>query len=166
MGLGKTVQAIAAAEIMARLFGVGRVLVVCATSLKHQWQREIERFCTRTVDVIVGLRPRRERGFATSTFFKVMNYDTVHRELDMNRNLDQIGKTLQPILIRRHKQEVLEQLPGRIDNQIFVQMTPLQRKLHDENLEIVARIVMKWRDRRFLSESDRQKLMIALQRMR
>ncbi len=47
MGLGKTIQAIAAAEILARLFGVERVLIVCPTSLKHQWQREIERFCGR-----------------------------------------------------------------------------------------------------------------------
>jgi len=38
MGLGKTIQAIAAVEIMAELFGVERVLVVCPTSLKHQWQ--------------------------------------------------------------------------------------------------------------------------------
>ncbi len=250
MGLGKTVQAIAAAEIMARLFGVARVLVVCPTSLKHQWEREIARFCERTVEVIVGLRHRRERGFATNTFFKVMNYDTVHRDLDLignwspdlvildeaqriknwetrtarsvkqiqsayaivltgtplenrleelisivqfvdlyrlgptfklldehqvrdevgkvtgYRDLDRIGKTLEPILIRRHKQEVLDQLPARIDNQIFVQMTRQQRDLHDENGEIVARIVQKWRERRFLSESDRQKLMIALQRMR
>src|SRR5213079_1411176 len=56
MGLGKTVQAIAAAEIMARLFGVQRVLVICPTSLKHQWQREIERFVDRSVEVVGGLR--------------------------------------------------------------------------------------------------------------
>ncbi len=43
MGLGKTVQAIAAAEIMARECGVERVLVVCPTSLEHQWEREIAR---------------------------------------------------------------------------------------------------------------------------
>src|SRR5439155_11843797 len=52
MGLGKTIQALAAAEIMARLFGVERVLVVCPTSLKHQWQREIERFADRPALVI------------------------------------------------------------------------------------------------------------------
>ena len=64
MGLGKTIQALAAAEIMARLFGVERVLIVCPTSLKHQWQREIERFTGRSVEVIGGLRPRRAAGFA------------------------------------------------------------------------------------------------------
>ena len=56
MGLGKTAQAIAAAEIMARLYGVERVLVVCPTSLKHQWQREIEHFVGRPVEVVNGLR--------------------------------------------------------------------------------------------------------------
>ena len=48
MGLGKTIQAIAAAEIMARHFGVERVLIVCPTSLKHQWEREIEKFTDRS----------------------------------------------------------------------------------------------------------------------
>src|SRR5205823_9357288 len=40
------------------------------------------------------------------------------------------------------------------------------RQQHDENGDLVARIVTKWRTYRFLSEADRQKLMIALQRMR
>src|SRR5262249_9229325 len=66
-----------------RLFGVERVLVICPTSLKHQWQREIERLVRRPVAVINGLRPRRERGFAADSFFKVMNYDTVHTDLDL-----------------------------------------------------------------------------------
>src|SRR5262249_34948959 len=58
MGLGKTVQAIAAAEMMAKLYGVERVLIVCPTSLKHQWEREIERFIGRPAQVIGGLLPR------------------------------------------------------------------------------------------------------------
>src|SRR5205807_3785612 len=234
MGLGKTIQAIAAAEIMARLYGVERVLIICPTSLKHQWQREIERFSTRSAQTISGLRDRREKGFATKTFFKITNYDPVHRDLDLiadwapdlvildeaqriknwstrtarsvkqvaspyalvltgtplenrleelisivqfvdqyrlgptfrllhehqlrdevgkvigYRDLDRIGKTLEPILVRRHKDEVLDQLPERIDSNVFVPMTELQMKHHGENLEIVARIVQKWRRYRFL----------------
>jgi superfamily II DNA or RNA helicase len=250
MGLGKTVQALAAAEIMARLFGVERVLIVCPTSLKYQWQREIARFTDRTVEVIGGLRPRRELHFRADAFFKVTNYDTIYRDLDLiqawapdlvildeaqriknwstrtarsvkkisspfavvltgtpleNRleelisivqfvdryrlgptfrllhehqvrdpvgkvvgytALDKIGKTLEPVLIRRHKDQVLDQLPPRIDTNLFVPMTELQRKHHSENQEIVARIVQKWRRYRFLSEADKRKLMIALQFMR
>jgi superfamily II DNA or RNA helicase len=251
MGLGKTVQAIAAAEIMARQFGVERVLVVCPTSLKHQWQREIEKFADRKADVIGGLRPRRADGFAgRDAFFKITNYDTVHADLDLieswapdlvildeaqriknwstrvarsvkriqspyaivltgtplenrleelvsivqfvdlyrlgptfrllhdhqklddvgkvvgYRDLDRIGQTLAPVLLRRQKDHVLDQLPERIDNTLFVPMTEYQRTLHTENQEIVARIVQKWRRYRFLTEADKQRLMIALQRMR
>jgi len=250
MGLGKTVQAIAAAEIMARLFGVERVLVICPTSLKHQWEREIERCCERSVTVINGLRHQREPGYKADTFFKITNYDTVYRDLDLiqswspdlvildeaqriknwntrtarhvkritspyalvltgtpleNRleelisivqfvdrfrlgptfrllaehqlrdeygkvigytGLDRIGKTLEPILVRRHKAEVLDQLPERIDSNLFVPMTDQQRQQHTENMEIVARIVHKWRTYRFLSEADQRRLMIALLRMR
>jgi superfamily II DNA or RNA helicase len=250
MGLGKTVQAIATAEVMAKLFGVERVLVVCPTSLKHQWQREIERCVPRSVQVIGGMRGRREVQFAAEAFYKVTNYDTVYRDLDLieawgpdlvvldeaqriknwntrtarsvkkiaapyavvltgtplenrleelisivqfvdryrlgptfrllhehqvrdevgkvvgYRDLDRIGKTLEPILVRRHKEEVLDQLPERIDSNVFVPMTELQMKHHSENLEVVARIVYKWRRYRFLSEADQRRLMIALQRMR
>jgi len=39
MGLGKTIQAIAVAEILQRHFDVSKVLVICPTSLKYQWQQ-------------------------------------------------------------------------------------------------------------------------------
>lgn len=83
MGLGKTIQAIAAAEIMAALLGVERVLVVCPTSLKHQWQREIESFSKRPARVIEGLRPARDAAYGSDEFFKITNYDSVHADLDL-----------------------------------------------------------------------------------
>jgi superfamily II DNA or RNA helicase len=251
MGLGKTVQAIAAAEIMAKLFGVERVLIVCPTSLKHQWQREIEKFTGRTAQVIGGLKPARVEGFAAKEpFFKITNYDTVHIDLDNisawapdlvvldeaqriknwstrvarsvkkiqspyaivltgtpleNRleelvsivqfvdlfrlgptfrllhdhqehdevgkvigykNLNKIGETLSPVLLRRQKDQVLDQLPERIDNTVFVPMTEYQRQLHTEGREVVAKIVAKWRRFRFLTEADKHRLMAGLQQMR
>ncbi len=251
MGLGKTIQALAAAEIMARQMGVERVLIVCPTSLKHQWEREIARFTDRRAVVIAGLRARREQQYsAPDCFFKITNYDTVHADLDLiarwspdlvildeaqriknwntrtarsakriaspyaivltgtplenrleelvsivafvdkhrlgptfrfladhqmrnehgkvvgYRDLDRIGKTLAPVLIRRSKAQVLKQLPDRLDKNFFVPMTPQQRVHHEENREVVARIVAKWRRYKFLSEADQRRLMIALQNMR
>jgi superfamily II DNA or RNA helicase len=251
MGLGKTIQAIAAAEMMAMRLGVERVLVICPTSLKHQWKREIEKFTDRSVEVVNGLRTRRQECFAApGNFFKITNYDTVYADLDLieawkpdlvildeaqriknwstrvarsvkkinsayaivltgtpleNRleelvsivqfvdryrlgptfrllnehqkvdevgkvvgyqNLDRIGQTLEPVLIRRQKDHVLSQLPERIDSNIFVPMTEEQRKHHRENQELVASIVQKWRRHKFLTESDRRKLMAGLQNMR
>src|ERR1019366_7576822 len=59
--------------------------------------------------------------------------------------LDQIGKTLAPILLRRKKDDVLDQLPERCDKNLFVPMTPQQQQMHDDNRATVARIVQKWR---------------------
>jgi hypothetical protein len=64
MGLGKTIQAIAATELFARHFGAERVLIVCPTSLKHQWQKEIARFTGRQAQVIGGLRAARLEQYA------------------------------------------------------------------------------------------------------
>ena len=223
MGLGKTAQAIAAAEVMAKLHGVERVLIVCPTSLKHQWKNEIQRFTGRTARVVEGMKLRRDEAFAdTAAFFKITNYDTVHADVDAiaawgpdlvildeaqriknwatraarsvkqirsphaivltgtplenrleelisivqfvdphrlgptfrllhehqirdevgkvtgYRELNRLGETLAPVLIRRRKDQVLTQLPERIESTVFVPMTPLQRDIHTENKEEVA----------------------------
>ena len=211
---------------MGQLFGVERVLIVCPTSLKHQWKNEIGRFIERTALVVQGMKTQRAAAFADpAPFFKITNYDTVYMDLDAiaawgpdlvildeaqriknwatrtarsvkqirspyavvltgtplenrleelvsivqfidlhrlgptfklmdshqirdengrvigYRNLDKLGETLAPILIRRRKDQVLKQLPERIESTVFVPMTELQRELHDENKDEVARLV-------------------------
>ncbi len=250
MGLGKTVQAIAAAELFARHFGVSRVLVVCPTSLKHQWKSEFARFTERKAQVIHGLRPLRQAQYRDDVFCKITNYETLARDADLiaawapelviadeaqriknwntiaaralkriaspyavvltgtplenrleelvsiiqfvdqhrlgptwrlldehqqhdeagrvigYRALDRIGQTLAPVMLRRRKAEVLTQLPERVDNRIFVPLTPQQRVHHDENGYIVTRIVSRWRQTSYLSDSDQRRLQCALQAMR
>ncbi len=83
MGLGKTVQAIAAAELMARHFGVQRVLVVCPTSLKHQWKAEFAKFADRLAQVIHGLRAQRQGQYAEDTFCRIINYEMLARDADL-----------------------------------------------------------------------------------
>ena len=70
MGLGKTIQAIAAAEILAREFGIERVLVICPTSLKHQWKQEIEKFSERSASVIGGPTHVRRSGYGAEGFLR------------------------------------------------------------------------------------------------
>jgi superfamily II DNA or RNA helicase len=250
MGLGKTIQAIAATEILARTVGVERVLIICPTSLKYQWNQEIGKFAPRSVAVVEGSRAARAAAYAAATFYKITNYDVVHPDLDEirrwapdlvildeaqriknwktrtawtikrlpcehafvltgtplenrleelyfivefvdrfrlgplfrflaehqivddtgrvvgYRRLAEIAETLKPILLRRGKSEVLHELPERMDKTLFVPMTVPQSQYHEENREIVARIVAKWRRLRFLSEADQRRLMIALQNMR
>ena len=250
MGLGKTIEAIAAVEILARTAGLERVLIVSPTSLKYQWKQEIEKFCGRSVVVVEGGTAKRAERYASDSFYKVTNYDVIHRDLAAvvkwapemiildeaqriknwntrraksvkkldskyaivltgtpleNRleelhsivefvdrfhlgplfrflaehqhvdehgqvigyhNLSKIAESLEPILVRRTKSEVLKELPERLEKNYFVPMTPEQMKHHEENRETVARVVAKWRRFGFLSETDQRILMIALQNMR
>jgi superfamily II DNA or RNA helicase len=250
MGLGKTAQAIAAAELLARHFGLRRVLVVCPTSLKHQWKNEFARFTERTAQVVGGLRAQRELQYAEEAYCKIVHYETLARDADLiaawspdlviadeaqriknwntiaartlkrisspyavvltgtplenrleelisivqfvdqhqlgptwrlldehqqrdeagrvvgYRALDRIQQTLAPVLLRRRKAEVLTQLPERVDQRIFVPLTPEQRVHHDENGLIVTRIVQRWRKTGYLSDADQRRLQCALQNMR
>ncbi|OQY03992.1 MAG: hypothetical protein B6I25_07510 [Planctomycetales bacterium 4572_13] len=250
MGLGKTVQAIAAVEILAKTVGLERVLIICPTSLKHQWKQEIEKFSDRPAQVVEGSLVKRANLYSDESLYKIINYEIVHRDLDLirnwspemiildeaqriknwktrraqsvkklaskyalvltgtplenrleelysivefidrfhmgpmfrflaehqhtdevgkvigYRNLSKIAKSLEPILVRRTKKQVLKELPERLDKNYFVPMTAQQMKYHEENQETVARIVTKWRKMRFLSDTDQRILMIALQNMR
>ncbi|MFB3819696.1 MAG: DEAD/DEAH box helicase [Candidatus Methylomirabilales bacterium] len=250
MGLGKTIQAIAAVEILARHADVRRALIICPTSLKHQWAREIEKFTGRPATVVEGLTAARCRLYEAHGFFTIVNYDVVHRDLERiqalkpdviildeaqriknwktraakavkrlesdyafvltgtplenrleelhsivefvdrfrlgpmfrflhthqhvdetgrvvgYRKLDDISRTLAPILVRRTKQAVLTELPRRMEKRFFVPMTDQQMRHHEDNREIVARIVAKWRRYGYLSEIDQKRLTAALQNMR
>jgi hypothetical protein len=254
MGLGKTIQAIAATEILGRHFGVSKVLVVCPTSLKYQWQSEIMRFTGRQGEnaarVINGGRAQRQKDYALDDFCKITNYEKLSPDLDLiaawapelvivdeaqrvkNWNtiaaralkrvdspyaivltgtplenkleelisivqfvdqhrlgptwkllhehqvkdeagrvtgytgLEKIGQTLAPIMIRRRKSEVLKQLPSRTDQNLLVPMTEMQMLYHQENADVVARIVQRWRKTGFLSDKDQRRLTCALQNTR
>jgi superfamily II DNA or RNA helicase len=87
MGLGKTAQAIAAMEILARHFGVTKVLVICPTSLKYQWQSEILRFSGRpsenAVRIINGGRAQRQNDYRLDDFCKITNYEKLQPDLDL-----------------------------------------------------------------------------------
>jgi SNF2 family DNA or RNA helicase len=80
--------------------------------------------------------------------------------------LERIGQTLAPIMIRRRKSEVLKQLPERLDQNLLVPMTEMQMLHHQENADVVAKIVQRWRKTRFLSDKDQRRLTCALQNMR
>ena len=83
MGLGKTAQAIAAVEILAAVAGVERVLVVCPAALKHQWKQEVERFSDRDAIVVEGPVHERHDLYRGAGFYKIVNYEVVHRDLDL-----------------------------------------------------------------------------------
>lgn len=88
MGLGKTVQAIAACELLAKRRGIARVLVVCPTSVKAEWEEQIMRFTDRAVCFVVGPRLQRLACYRDPAFFTIVNYEQVLNDADdINRLL-------------------------------------------------------------------------------
>ncbi len=82
------------------------------------------------------------------------------------KNLKEIAQILSDCMIRRHKKEVLKQLPKRMDKTLFVPMTREQKEIHQELADNVARLVARWRRMHFLSEKDRLQLILSLSKMR
>src|SRR4051794_35195803 len=82
MGLGKTVQTLAAAELLARERGIERVLVVAPASVKYQWETEIHKYTDRPVQVVDGLANVRRSQYRQPTFYRLINYEQVVRDLD------------------------------------------------------------------------------------
>ena len=246
MGLGKTVQTLAAAELMARERGVQRVLVVAPASVKYQWQSEIHKFSRRPVQVIEGNTAARKAAYTQPTFYRLINYELVLRDLDAfnawkpdlivldeaqriknwesklsqavkklrspfalvltgtplenkleelysivsfvddrqlgpafqflhdhrvlddsgkllgYRHLDKVRDKLQPILLRRTRQEVLSQLPARTDSTAFVEMTDAQRVPYAEQQTALARLLQK----PYLTEVDRRRILCCIANMR
>ena len=250
MGLGKTIQAIATAELMRKEKLIQSALIVCPTSLKYQWKREIERFTGKQVHVIEGLHHKRIDQYQLDVPYKIISYnsacndikilgkletdllimDEVQRLKNWNtqismamrrvvsqyavilsgtplenkleelysvmefadnfclgpfwkfkaecivsdetgkvlgyKNLNKVGEMARQRLIRRTKKQVALQMPERQDKILFVPMTKEQRGEHDELKFIVVQIVNKWRRFHFLSEKDRNRLMLCLSQMR
>lgn len=82
------------------------------------------------------------------------------------QNLNEIREKLQHVLLRRTKKQVLQQLPERTDKNLFIDITEEQRRVHNEYYDIVVKLVTKWRKMGFLTEDDRQRLLISMNMMR
>lgn len=250
MGLGKTLQAIGTASLLYREGFVSSILIVCPTSLKYQWQKEIKKFCGDEALVVEGSHLKRRTMYHEDSLFKIVSYnalsndmkllksmsvdmiimDEVQRLKNWNtqiakgarrvkadyriilsgtplenkleelysvvqladqfilgpyhhfkerhiqtdstgkiigyRHLNEIGDKLKLLMTRRRKADVALQLPERIDKNLFVPMTKEQQGIHEESKSIVAKLVMKWRRARFLSDADRHRLLLMLSQMR
>ncbi len=83
MGLGKTVQAIGTSLLLREMGQVRQTLVVTPASLKQQWQAEIAKTCGESAAVIAGnARFRSEQYRRTRSFFVILNYELLYRDLD------------------------------------------------------------------------------------
>ncbi len=95
MGLGKTIQAIGTAEMLRREGLAEQVLIVCPTSLKYQWQREIERFvhdegysAEHPLTLVIEGNPlRRKEQYASDVPYKIVSYNCMMNDVKLQGSL-------------------------------------------------------------------------------
>ena len=77
------------------------------------------------------------------------------------RNLSALRRRLEPVVLRRERSLVADQLPERVQQQRDVELTPTQQLLHDEALGTAARLAHIAR-RRPLTPSEEKRLLSSL----
>ena len=90
LGLGKTIQAVAACALLRRLGRAERVLVVTPASLQGEWEEQIRRFTRLSVQTLEGSRAERLAAYerARAPFFTLVNYDAMLTDsLEVNERL-------------------------------------------------------------------------------
>jgi SNF2 family DNA or RNA helicase len=85
-----------------------------------------------------------------------------HNKINGYYNLQKLNKQLEPILIRREKRKVLDQLPNVQQINVPVNLSPLQADYHASYAKGIATIIRK----KFLTPYDLQKLQLLLASMR
>jgi SNF2 family DNA or RNA helicase len=88
MGAGKTPTTIAAIERLISQQEIDQCLVVAPSSLKYQWQREINKFTNSSSVVIGGTAAQREKLWKTSISAKyvIVNTESLLRDLSFVSN--------------------------------------------------------------------------------
>ncbi|MGD8791669.1 MAG: DEAD/DEAH box helicase, partial [Anaerolineae bacterium] len=87
--------------------------------------------------------------------FKVLGY----------KNLDQLRARIGPYVLRRTRDEVLDDLPDRTDNNYFVEMTREQWRAYEEYQSLLAKLIATSK-RRALSPKERELILMSLVKMR
>jgi hypothetical protein len=101
--------------------------------------------------------------------WRLAPWHTLHadgkREVAGARHLDTLRDRMAPSFLRRRKQEVLQQLPARIDTRVPVELTPQQLEEHDALIPPIAALAARGR-RRPLTPPEFQRLMALLTEQR
>ena len=141
MGLGKTIQAIGTASLLHREGFVGSVLIVCPTSLKYQWQKEIKKFCGKDALVIEGLQTQRTKMYDAPQLFKIVSYNALSNDMKLLKEI--IVDMLVMDEVQRLKNWNTQIAKGvrriKADYKVILSGTPLENKL--EELYSVVQLV-------------------------
>ena len=156
MGLGKTIQAIGTAELLRKEGLAEQILIVCPTSLKYQWQREIERFVRSVAAdfkfashqsgisnplqqelpltlVIEGNPMKRKEQYASNVPYKIVSYNCMSNDVKMWGSLETEVLIMDEVQRLKNWKTQISMAARKIhsDYAVILSGTPLENRLEE-----------------------------------
>lgn len=133
MGLGKTIQAIGAAELMKAHRFISSVLIVCPTSLKYQWKKEIERFTDSKAVVVEGNHLVRKKLYEAEETYKIVSYNSVCNDIKILKSLHTDFLIMDEVQRLKNWNTKISTNARHIESEyaVILSGTPLENKLEE-----------------------------------
>lgn len=133
MGLGKTIQAIGTAELMRKQGIISSALVLCPTSLKYQWKKEIERFTDAQAIVVEGNHLKRKTLYKAAPFYKIVSYNSVSNDIEILHGLQTDFLIMDEVQRLKNWNTKISKAARHIEAEYAVVLsgTPLENKLEE-----------------------------------
>lgn len=133
MGLGKTIQAIGTAELLRKEGLVDSILILCPTSLKYQWKREIEKFTDTTATVIEGSHLKRKYMYLSQDTYKIVSYNSACNDIKILGSLTTDMVIMDEVQRLKNWNTQISIAARRIDSRysVILSGTPFENKLEE-----------------------------------
>lgn len=133
MGLGKTIQAIGTAMLLHEKGLISTVLVLCPTSLKYQWKREIEHFTNKQAHVIEGNHLKRRVQYDAPELFKIVSYNSACNDIKILGKLETDMVIIDEVQRLKNWNTQIAQAARKIESHYSVVLsgTPLENRLEE-----------------------------------
>ena len=109
------------------------ILILCPTSLKYQWQREIKKFVGEDATVIEGGQTARIRQYDNGAPFKIVSYNAVSNDVRLLKSIKTDLLIMDEVQRLKNWNTQIAQSARRIeaDYKIVLSGTPLENKLEE-----------------------------------
>lgn len=133
MGLGKTLQAIGTAALLRREGFISSVLIVCPTSLKYQWKREIKNFVGEDALVIEGNHLARKKMYEGPQMFKIVSYNSLSNDMKILGGMDVDMVVMDEVQRLKNWDTQIAHGARKVkaDYSVILSGTPLENKLEE-----------------------------------
>lgn len=112
---------------------MGSVLIVCPTSLKYQWQKEIKKFCGKDALVIEGLQTQRTKMYDAPQLFKIVSYNALSNDMKLLKEIAVDMLVMDEVQRLKNWNTQIAKGVRRIkaDYKVILSGTPLENKLEE-----------------------------------